>query len=382
MELLIGQRIRKNRKALDLTQEQLAAALGISPQSVSKWECGDGYPDITLLPVIANYFKITVDELIGNDELGRKEEQDGFWDGYNELYDRPAEQLEYCRNYYRKYPDDYRYMYEVGCVITRYEMREELPLLREVCEKIIDGCTEQYYRQGAAEYMCMFCEEGELERWLSLCAPFYDAHRGEVKEARLWAQKRYDESRLRHAVNNLHVLCHFLFRDSRNWAAPQKATAWYQFRIRMIESLATDGKIPDAWLGTYANSHFRAGCSSFGCGRKEDGYAYLEKAFELYPRWFAIPNGTALDVGDPMIFGDVKILKDEWRILLPDGSKEHMPDGVFFLDDRGEMYTRLTQKKGWEWFNGVRNEELFKEYVARAKVFYDEAQAEEKKTEA
>ena len=144
----------------------------------------------------------------------------------------------------------------------------------------------------------------------------------------------------------------------------------------MMEFLSVDGKIPDAWLGAYANAHFRAACSSFGCGRKEDGYAYLEKAFELYPRWFAIPNGTALDVGDPMVFGDVKILKDEWRILLPDGTKEYMPDGFFFLDDRGEMYTRLTQKKGWEWFNSVRDEERFKEYVARAKEFYDESQAQ------
>lgn len=51
-----------------MTQDQLAQVLGVSPQLISKWECGDWYHDITLLPAIANFFEITVDELIGNDK--------------------------------------------------------------------------------------------------------------------------------------------------------------------------------------------------------------------------------------------------------------------------------------------------------------------------
>ena len=54
MELMIAQKIKKYRKERELTQDALASALGVSPQSISKWECGDGYPDITLLPSIAN----------------------------------------------------------------------------------------------------------------------------------------------------------------------------------------------------------------------------------------------------------------------------------------------------------------------------------------
>ena len=67
MELMIAERIKKYRKLRDITQDALAQALGVSPQSISKWECGDGYPDITLLPSIANFFEVTVVELIGND---------------------------------------------------------------------------------------------------------------------------------------------------------------------------------------------------------------------------------------------------------------------------------------------------------------------------
>ena len=71
IELKISEVILRERKRLNLTQEELAQALYVSPQAVSNWERG-GYPDITLLPSIANFFGISVDELIGNDEVSRQ----------------------------------------------------------------------------------------------------------------------------------------------------------------------------------------------------------------------------------------------------------------------------------------------------------------------
>ena len=64
-ELNISKCIIKNRKEKGITQEQLADYIGVSKASVSKWESGQSYPDILLLPEIATYFNITVDELIG-----------------------------------------------------------------------------------------------------------------------------------------------------------------------------------------------------------------------------------------------------------------------------------------------------------------------------
>jgi len=62
-EIRIGIKIIEKRKEKGLTQEELADYLGISKPAVSKWESGQSYPDITLLPVIASYFDISVDEL-------------------------------------------------------------------------------------------------------------------------------------------------------------------------------------------------------------------------------------------------------------------------------------------------------------------------------
>ena len=61
----IGTQIRALRKARHMTQEQLAALLGVSAQSVSKWENCLTAPDITLLPTLAGVFRVSIDELFG-----------------------------------------------------------------------------------------------------------------------------------------------------------------------------------------------------------------------------------------------------------------------------------------------------------------------------
>ncbi len=61
----IGEIILKNRKRLNLTQDALAVKLGISNQSVSKWESDKCCPDIELLPQLADIFEISIDELLG-----------------------------------------------------------------------------------------------------------------------------------------------------------------------------------------------------------------------------------------------------------------------------------------------------------------------------
>ncbi len=63
MSANIGKQIRNNRLRCSMTQERLAEILNVTPQAVSKWETGAGYPDITLLPELSAALGVTVDEL-------------------------------------------------------------------------------------------------------------------------------------------------------------------------------------------------------------------------------------------------------------------------------------------------------------------------------
>ena len=65
MLVCLGENIKNLRVAKGLTQEQLGYEMGVSAQTVSRWENSVTYPDITMLPTIASYFDVTLDELMG-----------------------------------------------------------------------------------------------------------------------------------------------------------------------------------------------------------------------------------------------------------------------------------------------------------------------------
>lgn len=71
--LYLPENLKKYRVLKRLTQEDVAEYLRITPQSVSKWERGESYPDITLLPALANIFETSIDILMGMDAIRAEE---------------------------------------------------------------------------------------------------------------------------------------------------------------------------------------------------------------------------------------------------------------------------------------------------------------------
>ena len=72
MTIELGNNIRSLRLRDGRTQEELASSLGVSPQAVSRWEKSICYPDMELVPSIANYFGVSIDELFGYDNERKK----------------------------------------------------------------------------------------------------------------------------------------------------------------------------------------------------------------------------------------------------------------------------------------------------------------------
>lgn len=73
-EFPLHQQIASLRREKGITQEELAAALGVTNQAVSKWESGICCPDIQLLPALAAYFEVTTDRLLGCEKPDGEEE--------------------------------------------------------------------------------------------------------------------------------------------------------------------------------------------------------------------------------------------------------------------------------------------------------------------
>ncbi|MDE6709302.1 MAG: helix-turn-helix domain-containing protein, partial [Oscillospiraceae bacterium] len=91
---VINLRLSELRRANHITQNELAEKIGTTFQTISKWENGITMPDITVLPVLADYFGISVDELLGlkplKDDVYSYEGTDSqeFWDNHFEYISR------------------------------------------------------------------------------------------------------------------------------------------------------------------------------------------------------------------------------------------------------------------------------------------------------
>ena len=73
MQINLGEKIKQLRKRDGRKQEDLAKVLGVTAQAVSRWEANGGYPDMNMIPAIANYFHISIDELFGyNNDRNKK----------------------------------------------------------------------------------------------------------------------------------------------------------------------------------------------------------------------------------------------------------------------------------------------------------------------
>ena len=130
MKLKISENLRNLRKERGNTQDELANHLGISVQAVSKWERGDGFPDITLLPYIASYYDVMVDDILGCNSLRKQKDIEAFKKQAQILINKGKrkERLELCREMQKKYPNDedvlYNLMYDLWAVDHRNNSEE------------------------------------------------------------------------------------------------------------------------------------------------------------------------------------------------------------------------------------------------------------------
>ena len=112
MKLTIGENIRTQRKAMGLTQEQLAEAMGVTVGAVSKWESGMSNPDIGILPVLAEFFEISVDALLGCHLKGKSVEQMLENMKAMQLEKRYAEGISEAEKALQKYPNHFDIVYQ------------------------------------------------------------------------------------------------------------------------------------------------------------------------------------------------------------------------------------------------------------------------------
>ena len=156
MAIYFSEKFKQYRKAKDLTQEQLADIFHVSPQAISRWETGATCPDIELLPSIAAYFGVTVDELLGVDKIRDKARVEKIT---KEIYEKWTAGdikavIEMSRSAMREFPHEYMFQKNLAQALdmnydsNEDKRKEQLHEAMTILERILDNCTDNEVRDS------------------------------------------------------------------------------------------------------------------------------------------------------------------------------------------------------------------------------------------
>lgn len=171
VRIKIGAKIRLLRRQNDVTQDMLADHLGVTPQAVSRWESGICYPDMNSLPLIADYFSVTMDELLCYTNARKEQKVESYLEEVERLLDRDrlAEAMELLRTALAEIPSSYRLQIEMAEALSLYaealmdkgdtvQIREAIGAALDeavsFCRHILSDCTDDELRDRTKKTLC------------------------------------------------------------------------------------------------------------------------------------------------------------------------------------------------------------------------------------
>ena len=311
MNIYISKNIRHYRTQKKLTQEELADFLGVSFQAVSKWERALAYPDIETIPVIANFFNITIDELMGNSRIHVEERICEYLKKYDELTllctkEKDSEKNALAKKAYAEFPYDWRiinmYRNSLLCGRDADDYGDTKPTISFLCKKILEDCTNDYFRQCAVSSLLAISETPEEEeKWLSLLNDDFCLLRGERREDIAFERGRFGEALKYCQINLMEYLGWFLMKidtlkemifgtDERKISPEQKIMI--NNKVIGILEILFECEDFGEWTWNIAAKYEENARIFFSLGKSDDGLTAFIKSVDYWLRYDALPKKT------------------------------------------------------------------------------------------
>lgn len=382
MKITLADNIRNLRKAKGLTQEQFAEIMGVSLQSISRWETGVSEPNIQVIAEIADYFETSIDYLVGaKTDKESKELKNLFDDLQNGMSKK--EQLLYLRELYKKYPrnPDIAYL-----ICERTDDLEELRDMADIVLKI-EGYDNKHRRISVIKSLISKEKEENVNSLLEKYGYSSDMGYNALLEQRYKTQGQWQEYVAMRQLSMVGYLTEDVFARMGTRPAPNPSIErcmWASKKIFKIINLLTDqenvdeiigdGEI-DLWAKTRILEGLRMSCYLASTGEKEKALTTLEKVTAYIEKLHNLPDGTELTyrcrgldkLKAKVIRNAEEDVFDEYK--LERGQKLLWIDfkGVNFMDwlCLNRYYDILIKNQGWEWFDPIRNEERYKACAER-----------------
>ena len=185
----LGQVIRKYRKKKNLTQEEMAARLGVSAPAVNKWENGNSMPDIMMLAPIARLLGITTDELLSfSEELTEKEIKDIVDEADRRLKEQSFEEA-FCwaRQIIERYPNCEMLIWQIAVIFDARRMMKEVqdeeiydPIICAWYQRALESRDETVRQRSADSLFSFYLRKNEYEK-AEECLRFFSEQNPEKK---------------------------------------------------------------------------------------------------------------------------------------------------------------------------------------------------------
>ncbi len=246
MNITLSEQLKKLRRDKGNTQEELASLLGLSVQAVSKWERNEGYPDITLLPAISAYYNVSVDELLGVDELKKQAEIDEYIQKSTVLANqgRTAERVALWREAYRDHSNDINVIYRLMYALLSNDNPQDYEEIIALGERVLKECDVPELRMGAIQCACFACiglnRTDDAQKYAAMASSYYSC-RNELMKNLLKG-----EEAVRCCQQNLQMLIDLVslnvsaMLQNANFTASEKIKA-YAFVLKLYDLLYDDG---------------------------------------------------------------------------------------------------------------------------------------------
>ncbi|MGN1409101.1 MAG: helix-turn-helix domain-containing protein [Eubacteriales bacterium] len=211
MDLKLGDKIRSLRRGRGISQEVLAAYLGVSFQAVSKWENGSAMPDITLIPSIASFFSVTTDELFSFNLFQTEKNVEEIVNEHSKYYySDPEKAVEIIREGLKKYPGNEILL---NCLVGVLSVPENADEVINTCHALIETAKSEECRIDAyrilAEAYDSIGEKSAVKDALNHIPEIYFTAL-EMKAILLDGNERFEAAAKQKSLS-LDELCHMLF---------------------------------------------------------------------------------------------------------------------------------------------------------------------------
>ncbi len=291
MTIYLGENIKRLRREKDLTQETLAEFLGVTFQSVSNWERGESYPDITILPEIAAFLKVSVDELLGVNKAESEQEITSKIAEYDNLTDSLMMQ-EIITDLKKKFPNDFRVLIRYLCCLVRFSKNssETSPEIFAIYNNIQQNCTDDRIRIKAKRAIIEFyrsqVNKENMDTAFEKCEKII-SEMPDMRDSREMFCTFYPENHPKHDIKIQNAIeesfllrttfySHYYFFNN-NRLTDKWQTESVEKEIQYLNFIYDDGNYGKMWR-IIINLHGYSGVKHFMLG---DNEAALEKFLEM-----------------------------------------------------------------------------------------------------